>query len=52
MNGVALTIMTTNGIHTPVYECHSATILAEIINGTIELLRPEFGERIIAIEVD
>lgn len=52
MNGVALTLMTKNGIQTPVYECHSATTLADIINGTIELLRPEYGERIIAIEVD
>ena len=52
MNGVALTLMTRTGIQTPVYECHSATTLADIINSTYSLLRPEFGERIISIEVD
>lgn len=52
MKGVALTMMTREGIRTYVYECHSGATLAEIVNGTTDSLDPRFGERIVSIEVD
>lgn len=49
--GVALTVMTRDGIRTYSYECHDSVRLASIINGTVSQLDPAYGEALVSVWV-
>ena len=52
MRGVSLTMLTRDGIRTYVYECNSPVTLATIVEDTVRLLDPAFGESLVSVEVN
>ena len=52
MRGVSLTMITREGIRTYVYECNSPVTLATIVEDTVRLLDPKFGESLVSVEVN
>jgi len=52
MKGVALTMMTRDGIRTYAYECNSPVTLATIVEETVRLLDQSYGESLVSVEVN